>query len=249
MKPIIFCFLLSATFASCQQNPNNVLQIATSANAQFAIKEIGSIFTQETGIEVNIIQGSSGKLLAQITEGAPYDIFISADLKYPQELYRAGLATQEPSVYAYGKLVLWTSKKMEVSLDILNQDNVFHIALANPKTAPYGLAAKQFLQHHKLFNALKEKLVFGESISQTTQFINSGAAEIGFTALSVVMSPPLKNVGHWIELDTTAYSPIAQSAVIIKTGNKSMEQAEKFYQFLFTHKAKIILKKYGYLMN
>ncbi|MCF6360815.1 MAG: molybdate ABC transporter substrate-binding protein [Cyclobacteriaceae bacterium] len=246
MKHGFLYFLLVITPFSCQEKPNNTLRIATAANAQYAIREIALAFTQQTEINVDIIQGSSGKLLAQIKEGAPYDVFVSADMKYPNKLYTLGLTDQKPAVYGYGKLVLFTSQALEPTLNLLTKSRITHIALPNPKTAPYGLAAKEVLEYYNMHEDLKKKLVYGENISQTTQFINSGAAEIGFTALSIVMSPQLKNVGHWLELDSTTYSPIAQGVVIIKRSKKSNENAQQFYLFLFSNKAKNILKKYGY---
>lgn len=246
----IILILGAAIITSCKKEDTKKLTIATAENVQFAMQELIEEFTQETGIETEIIHGSSGKLLAQIMEGAPYDVFVSADMKYPNTLYKAGKAATKPKVYAYGKLVLWTVKdEIMPSLKILTSDSIHHIAMANPKTAPYGVATQEVLKHIGADEQIEEKLVFGEGIGQTNQFINSGAADIGFTAMSVVMSPKLSTKGKWIPLDTSTYTPIAQGAVVIKKEGKNTEKAQAFYQFLFSAKAKPILEKYGYSSN
>ena len=209
--------------------------------------ELVTVFTAESGIEAEVVHGSSGKLLAQIMEGAPYDVFISADMKYPNTLFKKGKAEEKPKVYAYGKLVLWSvNGNIVPSLGILSSDSITHIATANPKTAPYGVATEEFLRHNGIYNQVKDKLVFGEGIGQTNQFINSGAADIGFTAMSVVMSPKLKTKGKWLALDSSTYTPIAQGVVVIKKDGKNTDQAQAFYRFLFSPKGKSVLKKYGY---
>lgn len=248
MKKHLFVYILGAILStSCQQEGSAKLTIATAANVQFAMQELVDEFTQETGIETEIIHGSSGKLLAQIMEGAPYDVFVSADMKYPRSLFEAGKTEAKPKVYALGKLVLWSIKgSINPSLEVLITDSVTHVAMANPKTAPYGIATEELLKHYGIYDQVKEKLVFGEGVGQTNQFINSGAADIGFTAMSVVMSPKLTTKGKWVALDTSTYTPIAQGAVVIKNENKSNSDAQAFYQFLFSEKAKTILKRYGY---
>jgi len=224
------------------------ITIAVAASVQFALKEVVKKFREETGIQCNIVPGSSGKLTAQIREGAPFDVFVSADIKYPNELFVNGISTRPPRIYGYGKLVLWTVKDgLTPSIDALSKNNVKHIALANPKTAPYGVASVEFLKNHNLFDRLEPKLVFGESISQVSQFLIIETAEIGFSAKSVILSPAMSGKGRWIELENDSYSPIAQAAIVIKKGeSKNIEIAEKFFRFLFSEKAKIILEAYGY---
>lgn len=250
MKSTIIYSLAIFFLLSCQSKHSNKLTIATAANVQFAMEELTNAFSQETGIESEIILGSSGKLLAQIKEGAPYDVFVSANMKYPNELYASGFTEQKPQIYAYGKLVLWSmADNIDPSLDLLLSEKVNHVAMANPKTAPYGVAAEQLLTSINLYDQVKDKLVFGESISQTNQFIISGAAEIGFTAMSVVKSPEMEGKGKWIELDNTTYTPIAQGAVTIKKKHNNSDTANQFYAFLFSSRAKEILNKYGYITH
>jgi len=243
-----FTFLLCLfLLISCEHQEKNKLTIATAANMQFAIDEIVNAFKSETGIECEIIVSSSGKLTAQIQEGAPFDIFISADMKYPNELYEKGLTKNKPEIYAKGNLILWTMKDdIEPSIAILETPEIKHIATANPKTAPYGIATKEVLIHYNISEKLNPKLVFGESIAQTNQFIALKAAEIGFTAKSVVLSPQMIGNGKWIEIDKNTYTPINQGITILKNGKFDIEQTKMFYNFLFSIKGKEILNKFGY---
>lgn len=250
IRRYFFIGLLSILLFSCGQKEKAKLTIATAANVQFAMKELVELFTQEEGIPANIVISSSGQLTAQIKQGAPFDLFVSANMKYPEELYRSGFTTGAPAVYAYGKLVLWTAEEaINPSIDSLDSPSINHIALANPKNAPYGQAGVEVLQHYQVFDKVASKLVYGESISQTNQFIVSGAAEIGFTAKSVVVSPTLVEKGKWIEIDQNTYTPIAQGVVIIKKDDQIITEAEKFYSFLFSQKAKAVLEKYGYQLK
>lgn len=246
-KTIIILFTILFISFSCKQQKEPKLTIATAANMQFAMEKITSAFTQESGIKCEIIISSSGKLTAQIKEGAPYDIFVSADMKYPLELYNTGFSKSKPVVYAYGKLILWSMIDSIIpSVDLLLQKNIKHIASANPKTAPYGIATEEVLNHYKIFDRIKNKLVYGESIAQTNQFITTKATEIGFTAKSVVLSPIVKGKGNWIAIDENTYTPIKQGIVIIKNSPSSSEKKELFYNFLFSNKGSAILNKFGY---
>jgi len=246
----IITLLLIILLASCHTSNKNTLTIATSANMQFAMDELISEFSKETGIKCQTIIGSSGKLTAQIKEGAPYQLFVSANMKYPNNLFHAGLTTSPPKIYAFGKLILWTvNSSVKPSLSILTQNNIKHIATANPKTAPYGSATIEVLKNIHLYNEVESKLVFGQSIAQTNQFITTKVADLGFTSKSVVLTKKMKGVGNWIEIDSTLYSPIAQGVVILKSKKSELEKATKFYNFLFSSKAKEILNNFGYSTN
>lgn len=258
VKQLVVAFTL-LIFASCGNQENkstndtfepHKITIATAANMQFAMEKLTNEFTKQTGIKCELVISSSGKLTAQIKEGAPYDVFIAANMKYPEEIYNSGLAENQPQIYAYGKLVLWSMVEgIEVSLELLQENSIHHIALANPKTAPYGLAATEVLNHHSIYKKVESKLVFGESIAQTNQFITSKSAEIGFTAMSVVLSPEMKDKGKWIEIDKSTYTPIEQGVVVVKHNEHSNKSAIKFYEFLFSEKAKDILTNFGYAIN
>ncbi|MFL9833632.1 molybdate ABC transporter substrate-binding protein [Chryseobacterium terrae] len=240
---IVFCLM---TF-SCKEKMPEELQIAVAANMQFAMKDLTKKFTEHSGIECETVISSSGKLTAQIKQNAPYDVFVAADMKYPTELFKEGFTTAKPEVYANGKLVLWTMKDgVQPSVEVLKTESIKHISIANPKLAPYGKATVELLEHFGIYKVVKNKLVYGESISQANQFIISNAAEIGFTAKSVVLSPELKGKGKWIDLDENLYSPIAQGMVIIKRDGAENKNAQQFYDFLFSVDAKKILQQYGY---
>ncbi|MBF0479187.1 MAG: molybdate ABC transporter substrate-binding protein [Candidatus Omnitrophica bacterium] len=227
------------------------LTVAVAANVQYAFDELKAEFQKETGINVKPVIGSSGKFTTQIENGAPFDVFLSADLKYPQALKKAGLTINDPKIYAYGSLVLWTLDHIDLSkgMDVLLAPEVKKIAVASPEAAPYGRQAINVLQHYNLYTKVQDKLVYGESIAQANQFITSKAAEIGFTAKSVVLAPTMKDQGKWIDVPQEAYELIAQGVVILKYTEKgSLASAQKFFDFLFTEKAGEIFKKYGYIL-
>jgi len=241
---ITVCFIM---FVSCQKKQATKLNIAVAANMQFAMKVLAKTFTKKTNILCNLIISSSGKLTAQIKAGAPYNVFISANMKYPNDLFKSGFATKAPVIYAYGKLVMWSMVEgIHPSIALLNNKQIKHIALANPKMAPYGIATIAVLKHYHLYNSLKTKLVFGENISQTNQFIISKSSAIGFTSKSVVLSPQMKGKGNWIAVDESVYTPIAQGVVVLKHHRTELKNSKKFYDFLLSAEAKKILKNFGY---
>lgn len=240
---------LLVLFYGCTQAPSDqpAITIATAANMQFAMEALSAQFTAETGIECQLVVSSSGKLTAQIKEGAPYDLLVAANMKYPQEIDKAGLAQEPPVVYAYGKLVLWTMRKgLKANLSQLRDENIQQIAIANPKTAPYGQAALEVLQQLGIEKMVQGRLVYGESIAQTNQFILTQSADLGFTAMSVVLSPLMKNQGHWIAIEENLYQPIAQGVVLLQTTESKTEWVHKFYTFLNSESAQEILHNFGY---
>ena len=243
-------FFLIMWVASCtQQDQKSVLTIGTAANMQYAMKDLTAAFKQETGIACKTVVSSSGKLTAQIQQGAPLDILVSADLKYPRQLYDKGLVLEPPQVYAYGRLILWTQMPdLPLEPHSLLGNQFTHVAMANPQTAPYGQATQEFLQNTDLWEHLAPKLVYGESIAQTNQFILSQAVEVGITSQSVIMAPDLQHKGHWEYLDTMYYQPIAQSLAILSNRPQLRTDAIKFQEFLTSNTGREILKKYGYLL-
>jgi len=238
--------LLSGPCAASQP-----LTVAVAANVKYAFDELAAEFTKETGIEVQGVPGSSGKLAAQVQGGAPFDVFLSADSEAPEALYHSGLAVAPPKVYAYGALVLWTTKELDLSrgFSLLAEPGVHRIAVPNPRLAPYGRAAMQALEKSGLKTAVEPKLVYGESISQAAQFVESGAADIGFSAKSIVVSPEMAGKGKWIEVPPGAYQPIAQAVVMLKHGAQTRpDSVRRFVDFLFTAPARAIFQRYGYLL-
>ncbi len=250
---VLICCLVTLIFVcGCKKKKEdeNKVRMAVAANMQYAIKELADRFEKDTGYSCEVILGSSGKLFAQIKEGAPYDLFLSADLTYPEALYSINLTHGPPKIYAYGTLVLWTyDADLNPSLEVLQTDSVRHIALANSKTAPYGKAAIEVLNFYGLSASLQDKLVFGESIGQTNQFITSGAADIGFTSQSVVVSEAMNKKGRWIRINETAYTPMPQGVALIKRKISKKQGAQAFYEYLFSSEGKDILQKFGYSVH
>lgn len=243
---ILYLSFVVVFLVGCLPPVNEKLTIACAANVQYAMEELAETFQKEFGIDCNIVVSSSGKLTAQIIEGAPYDVFLSADMKYPIELYGNRLSNVAPKAYAYGQLILWTNKEdVDLSITALAHPEIRHIAIANPKTAPYGEAAMEVFKQSGLLEKLESRLVYGESISQTNQFILSGAADVGITAKSSLFSPHTGN-DNWQDIDTTLYSPIAQGVVVLNHREQHQDDAQKFYEFLFSVKGKEILNKFGY---
>lgn len=243
-KQLVFIATLLLPFISMAQH----LRIAVAANAQFVAKTLAAEFKKETGVDAELVVGASGKFTTQIEQGAPFDVFLSADMKYPQELYDKCFTTAKPKEYAYGTLVIWTTKKdlgLSKGLYSLTNPAVGKIAVANPKLAPYGEAAIQALTHLKLLEKVQPNIVYGESIAQVNQYLLTGATDVALTAKSVVLDPSESSKGKWVEVKSNLYQPIAQGVVILKTaaGNK---QAQQFYNFIFSKQAKQIFKKYGY---
>lgn len=225
------------------------LTVAVAANVKYAFDELATEFTKQTGVAVSSVVSSSGKLTAQIKSGAPYDVFLSADMDYPAILFKDGQATSPPKVYANGALVLWTAKDIDLSKGVagLVDSSISKVAIASPKLAPYGREAIKALDFYKVRAAVEPKLVYGESISQVNQYIDSKSVEVGFTAKSVVLSPELQGKGKWVEVPNESYVPIAQGIVILRHGSENNgEAARKFYGFVFSSKAQAIFTKYGY---
>ncbi len=226
------------------------LTVAVAANVKYAFDDLAAEFRKETGIEVQGVFGSSGKIVAQVKSGAPFDVFLSADTEAPDTLFQEHLASAAPRVYAYGVLVLWTRKDIDLGrIAVVGEPSVRKVAIANPKLAPYGRAASEVLEQAGLSRTIEPKLVYGENIGQTLQFADSGAADVAFVAKSLVVSPEMKGRGRWVEAPQGSYHPIAQGVVVLKHGADTRpDAARKFVEFLFTPRARAIFEKYGYLL-
>lgn len=225
------------------------ITVAVAANVQFAFEDLQAAFSRETGIDVQTVIGSSGKITAQVRSGAPFDVFLSADMDYPRTLHKEGLASSAPIVYAYGTLVLWTMSDLDLTpgLKVLTDPKVGKVAIANPRLAPYGRAALQALAHYRIAGAVQAKAVFGENVSQVNQYVYSQNVTAGFTAKSVVLSPTMRGKGHWIEVPPGTYRPIAQGVVILKHGaDNAQADCKRFIRFLASAPARKVLADYGY---
>ena len=247
MQKILLTLLF--IFATSVLSFSEELTVAVASNVQFTFEELKSVFEKETGITIKDTIGSSGKFCMQIENGAPFDVFLSADMDYPEKLEEKGFTLNAPKIYAYGKLVIWTMNDLDLSkgIAIVTDAAIKNIAVATIQTAPYGREAVNVLKHYNLYSQINDKLVYGESLSQANQFIFSKAADLGFTAKSVVLSSNMKNQGKWIEVKQDAYEPIAQGAVILKSAQTHhLVAAQRFFDFLFSEKARAIFEKYGY---
>lgn len=252
MKKIVGLIALLA-LARCTQSVDEaapVLRVAVAANAQYAVQALAEAFRAKNAVDIETVIASSGKLTAQIQQSAPYDLFLSADMSYPQHLYEAGYATDEPAVYAHGELILWTLDTTLVPARpeaLLQSPQVRRIALAQARTAPYGQAAEAWLAAKGIRAAVADKLVFGESIAQVNAYLLSGAAEVGFTALSVVLAPEVAGRGRFHRLEATTYPPIAQGMVLTRFGADNHPSAARaFYEFVLSADGQAILRRFGY---
>lgn len=245
MKRIVLSILLGFGTLNAGE-----ITIAVAANVSYAIDELKKEFNvihPET--KVQVILGSSGKLTAQIKHGAPYELFMSADMKYPEALYNDNIAVTKPIVYAQGALALLSVRERNYCAEmyVLRSQDVKKIAIANPKTAPYGIATVEALKNARMYEKLKEKFVYGESISQTVSYATT-AADIGIIAKSSLFSPQMshfKEAIHWSDVDENLYTPIDQGIVILKKGEGNVE-VKSFYDFMLSSKAKEVLRNFGY---
>lgn len=228
------------------------IKVAVAANVSYAIEDLKKEFNAlYPDTEVQVILGSTGQLTAQIKNNAPFDVMMSADMAAPEALYKEGVGITRPLVYAQGSLALITGKKYDLSqgLESVTNGGIKKIAIANPKTAPYGKATVEALTNAKLYDAVKEKLVYAESIAQTVTYATT-VTDLGFVAKSSLYSPQMaifKEGEHWIEVDPKLYTPIDQGIVLLQHGEKSCGAAA-FYSFILSQKAKAIFEKYGYLV-
>jgi molybdate transport system substrate-binding protein len=214
------------------------------------MQEVTAQFQKDSGKPVKVIYGSSGNFFQQIQNGAPFDIFFSANLDYAKKLEAAGL-TDSGSYYQYalGKIVVWVRNDSKINLDIglraLLDPKVKKVAIANPLHAPYGQAAVAAMEKEGVYEKAKDKIVLGENISQTASFIISGAADIGVVALSLAVSPNMKDKGRYAEVPASEYPPIDQACVILKS-SKNKETAQQFLSFIKSARFAEILKRYGF---
>ena len=229
------------------------INIAVAANVSYAIDELKAEFAKtnpDTNVRVTL--GSSGKLTAQIKNGAPYTLFMAANMKYPEALYSDKIAVTKPLVYAQGALAYLSTKKQDFTkgIALLTDKEISKIAIANPKTAPYGKAAIEAMKNAKIYEAVEPKFVYAESISQTVSYAVT-AADIGLIAKSSLYSDTMKQYVkgvHWAAVDPTLYKPIEQGVVILKNGQNNPE-VKAFYDFILSEKAKKILIAYGYIVE
>lgn len=245
MKRIILIIAIAITVISVSAQKVNV---AAAANLRYVLEEIKTAYVkQNPKAKVNLTFGASGTLVQQISNGAAFDFFMAADNEFPLKLKDKKLTTGAISVYAYGKLVLYSTTLPvdKKGLDVLNDASVKKIAIANPATAPYGDRAMALMKALKSEGALKEKIVIAENISAAAQYAFTGNTELGFVALSLALAPEMAGKGHYYVIPQKMYEPIAQACVLIKRSTVNTEAA-KFQKFVLSPANKAIWEKYGY---
>jgi molybdate transport system substrate-binding protein len=245
--PALFLKLLlaTATLLVASQATANEIRVAVASNFTRAIGMVAKVFEADSGHKVILASGSTGKHYAQIMNGAPFDAFFAADLVRPKLLEQEGLTVPGSRfTYAIGKLILWSPEAALVDAKgrVLEHGEFRHLAIANPKLAPYGLAAREVLQKRGLWDDMSKRLVRGENIGQTFQFVASGNAELGFVARSQLMRPGFEIEGsHW-DVPAELYTPIEQQAVLLKDS----EAARAFMSFVRSEEAIRIIRDHGY---
>jgi len=245
--------LLSAISGWAQEKTAPELVVAAAADLSTALKEIGDGYEKKTGVKVKLSFGASGALTQQIQNGAPFDLFFSADMDYPHQLIAAGDA-DGASLYQYavGRLVLWVPADSSVDLQHLGMNalldpSVKKIAIANPQHAPYGRAAVAALKHAGVYDRVSDRLVLGENVAQAAQFVESGNAQAGFVALAHALAPGMSSKGKYWEVPAEFYPPLAQGAVVLAHSQHKKEAAE-FLEYIKTKEATELLKKYGFTL-
>jgi len=228
------------------------LTIAAASDLNYAFKDLVAAYEKKTGQHVKLTLGSSGNFFSQISNGAPFDLYFSADIRYPQKLEEVGHAVPGSLYkYAVGRIVLWAPRRAKVDvqkgLDALLDPAVKKIAIANPKHAPYGRAAVAALEYYKFYDRVKERLVFGENISQAAQFVESGACDTGIIALALALAPSMKTAGTFWEIPIESHPPLEQGAVILKN-SKNKEAAKQFLEFVKGAEGQETMRRYGFTL-
>lgn len=230
------------------------IAVAAAADLKFALDELVAEFhTNQPGVQVKVTYGSSGNFYAQLQNQAPFDLYFSADIEYPRKLAAAGLALDTNAfLYAVGRIVVWTPTNFPVAVDQLGMSSLLapsvkKIAIANPQHAPYGRAAVAAMKSLKVYDQAAPKLVYGENIAQTAQFVQSGAADIGIIALSLAIAPQMRAAGRYWEIPLDAYPKMEQGGIILKWA-KEAEAARAFRNFVLGEHGRTVLKRYGFFL-
>lgn len=247
LKKLLIASVVSITAFTAQAGE---LTIAAAADMKFAMADIVTAFKAEhPNDRVNVIFGSSGKTFTQIQQGAPYEIYFSADVKYPKELIKAGAAIPDVTPYAVGRIVLWSNKKdlQFASLSDLLSPSIKRIAIANPQHAPYGKRAEEALRAAGIWDKVQPKLVMGEDIVQTAQFVQSGNAEVGILALSLAMNPTMRQQGQYHLIAADQHEPLEQGFVITKKGENN-PLAKQFADYMVSKSTRTIMTQYGFVL-
>jgi molybdate transport system substrate-binding protein len=251
MGVILADFRAFAASEDAQKSPSTILTVAAAADLRFALDDLVKEFAEKfPATKINVSYGSSGNFFAQFQNGAPFDLFFSADIEYPRKLAEKGLGADDVFLYAIGCIVVWVPKDSQVAVEKLGikallEPSIRKIAVANPEHAPYGRAAVAALKALNVYDQVASRLVFGENIAQTAQFVQSGAADAGILALSLAVAPQLRDVGRFWQVPLDAYPRIEQGGIILKS-TKNLETARAFRDFLLGEHGREVLKLYGF---
>lgn len=239
--------LLIAVIAIHLSTSAQKVRVAAAADLRYAMDKVVELYTQKNpGTEIQVTYGSSGNAFQQISNGAEYDLYFSADISYPKKLKELGYTISKPRLYAIGYLTLWSNViDLKAGMNAVLDSKVSKIAIANPEHAPYGKRAEESLKFYKLYDKVKGKLIKGENISQAAQFVTSGNAEIGFIALSLTCAPAMKGKGNYIVIDSKSHSPLKQAYVILKHAQNNKAVFD-FARFVASPDARNIFKKFGF---
>jgi molybdate transport system substrate-binding protein len=249
----LFAFLTLGSGASIprSESAERVINVAAAADLSAALGEVAANYEKRTGVTVNLSFGASGALTQQIQNGAPFDVFFSADMDYPRQLIAASQAESATLYrYAVGQLVLWVPKDSPLDvehkgMDVLLDPSVKKIAMANPQHAPYGRAAVASLKHYGLYEKVSDRLVLGENVAQAAQFAESGNAQAGFVALSHATAPAMQGKGKYWVVPAEAHPPLDQGVILI-AHSPHQKDAEAFLGFVKTEEMADLLRRYGF---
>ena len=245
-KLLVTLFLGFLCFAAHAEK----ITIAAAADLKFAMDEVVLAFNKANPADkVEVTYGSSGKFHTQIQQGAPYDMFFSADISFPRELQKAGMTASEVMPYAVGRIVLWSSTRdaSKLTLSNLADPTITRIAIANPKHAPYGKRAEEALRAAGLWESVQSKLVYGENISQTAQFVLTGNAQVGVIALSLAVHPELAGKGGYWLIPDNLHQRLEQGFVITKRAeNNSL--AKRFSEYISSQQARAVMTRFGFVL-
>jgi molybdate transport system substrate-binding protein len=249
-----FLYLLIAFIPTLQSHtpphdPAGEVLVAAAADLKFAMDSVVAVFTRANpAIKIKVVYGSSGNFFQQISNGAPFDLFFSADIDYPRQLQQKQLTLSAPRLYGIGRLVLWsrTLDPAKEGMNTLLSSSVKKIAIANPQHAPYGRRAEESLRYYRLYDRIKDRLVLGENIAQTAQYAASGAADVGIIALSLALSPAMQQSGgkYWL-IPAGSHQPLQQGYAILPHA-KDNAGAERFAAFFTSAAAASVLKNFGF---
>lgn len=250
-KLAVIALVLCGLLFSASQLRSEEITVAAAADLNYALQDLAKRFTTKTGTQLKISSGSSGNLYSQIQNGAPFDLYFSADADYPNKLADAGLVERQSlRVYAVGHLVLWVPSSssldpQKLKMELLANPAVQRIAIANPQHAPYGRAAMAALEHFGLKDKVSSKLVLGENVSQAAQFVQSGNAQAGLIPLSLALSPAMKDAGKYWEMPSDSYPELKQMAAVV-SASKHKQAAQAFLNYVTSPEGRAILQQYGF---